>query len=255
MAGSALVAAERREASRPAKVDASAAVDLFEAIKSKDVEVKLIPKDATEARVMIANKTKKPLTVRLPEAFAGVPVLAQRAGGGNRGGGGNTSTNQSFGGGGGGMMGGMGGMGGGMFAIEPEQVAKFKVTTVCLEHGKKDPRPGIPYEMRPLEDVTAKVEVKELLIAMGKQGLSQRAAQAAAWHLANGLTWEQLANKRIVHLNGTSEMWFHPEEIQAGMRIAQTAVQQAAARQRTPKSPGETISLAEPAVAVEKAAE
>ena len=46
------------------------------------IAVKLIPKDSTQCRVLIENKTDKPLTVKLPETFAGVPVLAQRAGGG-----------------------------------------------------------------------------------------------------------------------------------------------------------------------------
>ena len=54
--------------------------------------------------------------------------------------------------GGGGMMGGMGGggmgMGGGMFNVAPEKVGKFKVPTVCLEHGKHDPTPRVTYEIR-----------------------------------------------------------------------------------------------------------
>ena len=135
----------------------------------------------------------------------------------------------------------MGGMG--MMSIAPEKVARFKGATVCLEHGKKDPRPGIPYEIRPLETVTTKPGVKELLVAMGKQRLSQRAAQAAAWHLANEMSWEQLAGKRIEHLNGTSEMWFNPQEIRAGMEIAHTAMVQADKNKAEPKSPGESASL------------
>ncbi len=73
-------------------------VEMFTAIDSGAIGVKLIPKDSTVCRVMIENKTDRPLNVKLPEAFAGVPVLAQ------------------FGGGGGGGMGGGGsqGMGGGM---------------------------------------------------------------------------------------------------------------------------------------------
>jgi hypothetical protein len=180
-------------------------VELFEAIKAREIEVRLIPKDDTEARVLVKNNTKKPLNVKLPDAFAGVPVLAQNLGGGaGRAGGGGGGANQSMGGGMGGMMGG-GGMGMGMFNVAPEQVGQFKVATVCLEHGKKDPRPNIPYAIAPLETVTTKPGVKELLTAMGKGQINRRAAQAAAWHLANGLSWDQLASKRIPHLNGTSE--------------------------------------------------
>jgi hypothetical protein len=232
-----LGAAERREANKPANVNDVAAVDLFDALEANDIEVKLIPRDATQAQMLVTNKTKKPLTVRLPAAFAGVPVLAQRGGGGG-----------GFGGGGGGGGGGQNqAMGGGMMNIAPEKVAKLKFSTVCLEHGKKDPRPGIPYEIRPLETVTTQPGVKELLASLGSKGLTQRAAQAAAWHLANGMSWRELANKRIVHINGTSEMWFHPSEIRSGMQVAHIAVRYAAEHASPEKSPGESVSLNEPA--------
>jgi hypothetical protein len=203
----------------------NATVEMFAAMQNGDIDVKLIPKDATEARVLIKNNTKQPLNVKLPDAFAGRPILAQgRAGGGGGGGGGNSGGgNQSMGGGmGGGMMGGGGGMG--MFSVPPEQLGQFKVPTVCLEHGKKDPRPQIPYEIVPLEKVNKDPAVRELLTAFGKEKLDQRVAQAAAWHLANDMSWEELAGKRIEHLNGTSELWFSLGEIQAGMHIAASAV-------------------------------
>jgi hypothetical protein len=217
-------------------------VELFEAIEAKEIEVKLIPKDDTEARVLIKNNTKKPLNVKLPDAFAGRPILAQRAGGG----GGSSSTsgggNQSMGGGmGGGMMGGGGGGGMGMFSIPPEQVGQFKVATVCLEHGKKEPRPNIPYEIVKIEEVSTDPAVKELLTVFGKNRLSQRATQAAAWHLANGMSWQELAAKRIVHINGTSESWFNTQEIQTGMEFATVAV--ALAAENSTKSPSENQGL------------
>ncbi|MHA1567401.1 MAG: hypothetical protein ACTSX7_18985, partial [Alphaproteobacteria bacterium] len=82
-------------------------VEMFTAIEQDQIDVKLIPKDSTQCRVMIENKTDQPLNVKLPDAFAGVPVLAQMGGmGGGMGGGGM----QGMGGGmGGGGMGGGGG--------------------------------------------------------------------------------------------------------------------------------------------------
>jgi len=202
-------------------------VEMFAAMQNGDIDVKIIPKDATEARVLIKNNTKQPLNVKLPDAFAGRPILAQRAGGGGGGnstsGGGNQSMGGGMGGMGGGMMGGGGG-GMGMFSVPPEQLGQFKVPTVCLEHGKKDPRPQIAYEIVPLDKFTKDPAVKELLTAFGKQKLDQRVTQAAAWHLANDMSWEELAGKRIEHLNGTSELWFSANEIQAGMHVASTAV-------------------------------
>ena len=246
-----LPAAERR-AAKP-QFDPATAVDLFDAMDTKDIEVKLIMKDDTEARVFINNKTKKPVTVKLPDAFAAVPVLAQRGAGGaglNAGGGANGGGQQNMGGGmggmGGGMMGGMGGGMGGMMNIPPEKIAQFKVPTVCLEHGKKEPKPNIPYEIKKIEVVTSKPEVRELLTALGKKHLNQRAAQAAAWHLANEMSWEQLANKQIEHLDGSNELYFHPQEIAAGMQIASGAVAQAAeVEAKAPKkSPGEAAETA-----------
>jgi hypothetical protein len=57
----------------------------------------------------------------------------------------------------------------------------------------------------------------------GNGQINQRAAQAAAWHLNNGMTWQQLAAKRRSHLNGTSQPYFSPEEIQAAMQLSTTA--------------------------------
>ena len=88
-------------------------VEMFAAIEKGDIAVKLIPKDSTQCQVLIENKTDKPLNVKLPEAFAGVPVLAQNAGRRRRrrrtaaaaAAAATSSSNQ-------GMGGGMGGMGG-----------------------------------------------------------------------------------------------------------------------------------------------
>ena len=55
----------------------------------------------------------------------------------------------------------------------------MKLTTVCLEHGKPDPKPKAKYEIRPVEQVSDKPAVAELLRLMSAPGVSQRAAQAA----------------------------------------------------------------------------
>ena len=232
-------------------------VEMFAAMEKGDISVKLIPKDSTQCRVLIENKTDKPLNVKLPDSFAGVPALAQNLGG-NRGGGGNRSgnsnrsgggnnQNQSMGGGMGGMGGGgMGGMGGGMFNVPPEKVGQLKVATVCLEHGKHEPNAKIPYEIKPLESFTAKAGVRELCESLGKDQLSQRAAQAAAWHLNNGMSWQELSAKQIERAGGARYPYFTAAEIQAGMKIAAVAVQAAELREKdkptTPTSSSSTAS-------------
>jgi hypothetical protein len=203
-------------------------VDMFAGIDSGDIQVKFIPKNDREATIVIKNTTDQPLSVKIPDAFVGVPVLAQAAGGGvGVGGGGRTTTragnqnqNQSSGGGGGG-----GGFGGGGFNIPPEATERVKIPTVCLEHGKKDPNPQVPYEIKPLDTFTSDDNVRQLLTMLGTGKLDQQAAQAAAWHFANGMNWEELANKKIHHTIGNrpDEPYFTPDQIRMAMQIASQA--------------------------------
>ena len=229
----------------------SASVGLFEGMDSGDIEVKVIPKDSKEGTITIKNKTDKPLTIKLPEAFAGVPVLAQGLlGGGNAGGGGNNNNNnnanQGFGGGmGGGMMGG-GMMGGGMFNVEPEKVAKVKMVLVCLDHGKNDPSPHVPYKLVPIESYAKSEQVTQVVKMLARGEIDQHSAQAAAWHLQNGLTWDELVKKiGVKHLNGSIEPYFTTAHLQRALAATKVAEQRAteAAKEKTPiKSPGEAIA-------------
>jgi hypothetical protein len=217
------------------KLPDKTSVNLFDAIKRGDIGVKFIPHDSRDGQLLVMNKTHQPLTVKLPDAFAAVPVLAQAAGaGGNTtrksSNSNNSSQNQGVGGGGGmGMMG--GGMmgGGGAFDVAPEKVAKIKLETVCLEHGKKEPNAHVPYEIRPIESFTSDPNVQELCKLLGTGQIDQHAAQAAAWHLANHMTWEQLLDKKIHHLIGGDEIYFSRDEILAAMKITDRAMKLAEA--------------------------
>lgn len=230
----------------------TSAIYVFDGMKSGDIDVKLIVRSDHQARVLIKNNTKQPLTVRMPAAFAGVPVLAQNLGGGrSRDRDSSSNNNNQFQGmgmgmgmGGMGMGMGMGGMGGGMgrgmggggfFNVAAEKLTQFRVPAVCLEHGKRDPKANIPYELKPIDSLTDKKEVHQLLQMLGSGQIDQRAAQAAAWHLQNGLSWQYLATKQIKHLNGTSEPYFHGNEVQRGAHAAAIAI--AAAQQQ----PAETL--------------
>lgn len=226
-------------------------VEMFAAIEAGEIEVLLVPKDAKQATVVITNKSKKPLSIKLPEAFAGVPVLAQFGGGGGFGGqgggfggqgggfgGGGGGMNQSVGGGfggggGGGFGGGGGGFGGqggggqgGFFNVEPEKAKKVKVALMCLEHGKKDPSLKIKYEIVRVESVTKKSDVIEVCKMLGRGEVDQASAQAAVWHLASDLSWNELANKvGVKHLNGVTEPFFSTQQIERGVRIALAAAE------------------------------
>jgi hypothetical protein len=139
--------------------------------------------------------------------------------------------NQGMGGGMGGMgMGGMGGMGmgGGMFSVEPDKVGKINVPIVCLEHGKRDPNPRIPYEMRPIDSLTKDPKVVEICKMLGNREIHRDVAQAAAWHLTDGLSWQELAAKDRVRLrNGYTEKYFSPQQITWAMRVVGEAQRRA----------------------------
>jgi hypothetical protein len=214
---------------------ASETVELFKAIQDGQIEVQLIPKNSTQCRVLVRNKTTQPLNVKLPDAFAGVPVLAQVGGRGTGGAGSRQGGNQGFGGGMGGM-GGRGGMGGGMFNVKPEVVGQMNIPIVCLEHGKPDPRPKVKYEIRAIESFTGKPGVAELCQMLGTGQIDQRAAQAAAWNLNNDMSWQQLAAKRLRFASGLSRPYFQPQELQAAMRAAGIAVRQAEEAHRDKKT-------------------
>jgi len=238
---------------------ASESIDLFTAIDQKVVDVKLIPKDSTECNVIVKNKTDKPLTIRMPETFAGVPVLAQLGGiggdmgyGGRRGGGyggygggGYGGGAQGFGGGMGGYGGyggGYGGYGGGMWNVPPEKVVQVKVPIVCLDHGKPDPNPRIPYEIKPIESYAKGPEVNEVLKMLAEGKITQRVAQAAAWHFQNGLSLEELARKEIRTAIGLRHPYFSPAEIRAAVQVvgeANRIVMNSGKPSPTIPSPGE----------------
>jgi hypothetical protein len=212
---------------------------MFAGMEKGEIDVQVFPNGFLRCNVLVKNLTDKPLSVKLPDAFAAVPVLAQLGGGGAAGGigggGGHRSGTSSYGGSGGGTqalgggMGslrGMGGMGGvGSFLnVAPEKVGRLKVLTVCLEHGKPSPRPAANYQIRPIEQFTDKPAVREICRMLGRGELNQRVAQVAAWHLNNNMSWEELIAEQYRLPNGMRRPYFSREEIQIAMRAVSAAV-------------------------------
>ncbi|MDX1947621.1 MAG: hypothetical protein SFU86_19640 [Pirellulaceae bacterium] len=221
--------AERAEASPP--------VEFFAAIKRGEIEAKIIPRDEKVGTVIVTNKTNRPLTIKLPGAFVGLPVVAQFGAGllgnnfGNNFGAnqGNPGANQALGG----AMRQPGGQqnpfGAGIFNVGPERAIKLRFNAVCLEHDKRSPNTRIPYRLAPLDEYTSDSTLIELISMLDRREIDQPTAQAAAWHVANGVTWDKLA-KRISarHLNGTSELFFTTQQIEAARDAVAQAERQAA---------------------------
>ena len=238
---------------------------LFEGMETGDLDVRYIPGDATKGKVLIKNTTDKPITIKLPATFAGVPADFQFGGGGfggggqggggfggggqgggglgggQGGGGGQQGQGGGFGGGQGGGQGGggfggggqggggFGGGGGGLFNVDPEKLRRIEVTTVCLEHGKDDPTPKTDYIIVPLERVTKNTQLIELCRMVGTGEIPQNAGQAATWHLTDGLTWQQLAHKDRFRseLTGAYQKFFSTRELQFAVRIVQESANRA----------------------------
>lgn len=310
---------------QPAATSAAAeARDVLAAEAEGLAEVKFIANDARSAQVVVTNRADGPLTLRLPAAFAGVPVLAQMGQqGAGFGAGGIGGVPQNVGGGGmqnqgmgiGGAPGGnpfcwvarevygvqdprwlafrqwmvweapawlqelylergeefaawlherpaakaamrlsmdrviaaesRGARDGGLFRVAttaPDAFTKpfvvaagatvaVKVPTVCLEYGKREPTARMPYRLTALEKVSQDPKVALILGGLASGHLSQKVAQAAAWHLASGRTWEQLAAEVIDRAGGDPDLpVFSAAELAAARQAVDVATRLAAER-------------------------
>ena len=107
----------------------------------------------------------------------------------------------------------------------------LKVTTVCLEHGKPEPSPRYPYKLTEVESFSSDPKLALVLERLGRGELPQKVAQAAAWHLSSGLSWEQLAAEKIDHAGGVpDEAYFNPAELLAAHRVVEQVTQAIAAQ-------------------------
>ncbi|MCE9605741.1 MAG: hypothetical protein K8U03_12675 [Planctomycetia bacterium] len=207
---------------------------LFEAIEQGNVEVRVVARDANHLRVFIKNATQQPISVKLPDVLAARPVLAQQ-GFFNQGQGpifGNNpnrngqQASQAVAGPTNGTA------RANIFNIPPESVREFRVDTVCLEHGKPDPRSAVPYELAKLEDVCREPAVESLLVRYGQEELDREVVQAAAWNLANGMTWNELEKMSVpVAVNATKPQ-YSTQQLLLARRLSEAALKQTAAAEK-----------------------
>ncbi|MDA1015347.1 MAG: hypothetical protein O3A00_12965 [Planctomycetota bacterium] len=239
-------------------------LEFFKGQKEGRIGVKVIPRDEKGGNVLVENTTDQPLSIQVPRAIVGVHVLNQFGGGGGGmgamgggmmgGGGGMMGGGQMGGGGGqsmgggmgGGMMGGGGGMmgggqmgggmggGGGFFSIPPQQTVRVQYGSVCLNHGLPVPRPSANYQLMPPEQYTSDANLQELLYIVASGKIDQKSAQAAAWHLTDKMSWQELANKTIKRLGGLPpQRYFTLLELRRAQLAVSVAVDQAGKRKPT----------------------
>lgn len=245
-------------------------VELFQGIEDGKFDVKIIPKDEMGGKANIHNLTDKPLTVQLPKAMVGVQVLKQFGCGGGLGGcgglggigcggGGGGGQNQPVGGGfGGGLGGGLGGIGGGgiggggggagFFSVPPKKIVQVPYTSVCLEHGKPDPHPRNNYRLVPVDEFTEDPALQELIQLVGTGKINKQAAQAATWHIANGMSWRELASKSVRLIGRRDVPYFSRRELFGAKQLVTLAQARAKEREKKEetKSPGNEPETSEP---------
>lgn len=218
-------------------------VPLFEGLERGILAARVVVKDEFGGHVLLTNTTDRPQTVALPLAVAAVQVLKQFQpvqGVGVPGPAGQTS---QLGGGQaiGGPTTGIGPQGfplglqhqfpgNNFFSIPPERTVQWEFRTVCLEHGKPAPAPAKHYVLRPIELQTSSRVLQQLLADYDPAHDDRLAVQAAAWHLADGLSWDELGEKRTRRLGGLPpQAYFTPRQIQQARRLVETARKKAEA--------------------------
>jgi hypothetical protein len=109
---------------------------------------------------------------------------------------------------------------GAVFNVPAERVAQLAFRSVCLEHGKPAPRAAVQYRLTPLSDVTSHPAVAAVLASYLRGSASQQSTQAAAWHFASGMSWDELAAKQIRWATGARSAYFSAEVLRDARRLA-----------------------------------
>jgi len=85
---------------------------------------------------------------------------------------------------------------------------------------KPEPTARIPYKLVTLEAFSPDPRLPVVMAALAGGLVSQKTAQAAAWHIASGRSWEQLAAEVIDRAGGApDEPFFAPVELEAAHRL------------------------------------
>lgn len=224
-------------------------VDLFEGEKDRQLGLRMVAQNPKSGLVFVTNRSPESLTVAVPKAVIGVHILPQFGQGqglGNQNGfgQGNGFGNQQAGGGGGlgqntgGTLGPMGNnqgfpgqqnganglnpAGNGFFSIPPGKTVQLQLRSVCLSYGRPDPTPAMKYKLVRVEDQVSDPVLQELLAGINERS-DRDAVQAAAWHLANGLSWEQIAKISNQRLAGVFTPMFSAGEVRNANLLVETA--------------------------------
>jgi hypothetical protein len=229
-------------------------VDLFAALDDGTLEVQLVAKDSAGGNLFLKNTTKVPLTVKMPESFVGIPIHAQGFFGppfGNPAGGNNPGSNSQMSSNGSGSQsvgagasnqnmnqnaninnpfGNNSPFGPSFFSIPAERTLRVPYRSVCLDHGLQDHGPRSRYTIIPTEKYTDDPILQTLINHVGSSNVDQHVAQAAAWNIANGMTWDELRSKWKGPIANVGARYFSSRDIAAAKELV-SQIQSAAPKQ------------------------
>lgn len=86
-------------------------------------------------------------------------------------------------------------------AISPGQTIDVPVPSVCLNFGLPTPTPKNVFELKDVESYSPDARVRRALKSLATLGTSQTVAQAAMWHVCNGMSSDQLARQDVIAFN------------------------------------------------------
>ena len=111
-----------------------------------------------------------------------------------------------------------------MFSIAPKKSHKEQVRTVCLEHGKKEPRSTVNYTIVPIDSYTDNKTTQVLCSMLGDEEVDQNALQAAVWNTENGLSFDDLASKtKQEGRNNPVQSYFNANELASAVSLLEKA--------------------------------
>ena len=93
------------------------------------------------------------------------------------------------------------------------------------------------YTIKPISAVSTDPKIYELCRMLANDEVTQLIAQAAAWNIANGISWEELLTKNRVELmDGYFERYFTPSQLQMAFKVVEVSAERAEERATQLKS-------------------
>lgn len=132
---------------------------------------------------------------------------------------------------------------GGLATIPSGRSIALQMRTACLNYGRPDPRPTWTYQLVSVEAYSSNPLLAELLENYGER-VSRDMFQAAAWHVANGLSWQQLTQLPNPQVRGGNVRLFSTQQVQQAQRFVEIITP--AAEQRSTRLPPPTATAGTP---------